>query len=61
VCYDDIYNLGFDGEDRFFCVRAACAGLSIWIDTHYPAVHLYRDELYQKYMAKGGYEAVFPK
>lgn len=59
VSYSDIYNLGFDGEDRFFCVRAACAGLKIWIDTHYPAVHLYRPELYDRYMAKGGYEAAF--
>jgi len=60
VCYDDIYNLGFDGEDRFFCVRAAVAGFKIWIDTHYPAIHLYRQEEYEKYIAKGGYEAAFP-
>lgn len=29
------------GEDRHFCIRAACAGFDLWIDTHYPATHLY--------------------
>lgn len=59
VCYDDIHNLGFDGEDRFFCVRAACKGYKIWIDTHYPAIHLYRYSEYEKYVENGGYKAAF--
>ncbi len=38
------------GEDRHFCVRAACAGFSLWLDTHVPATHLYTEEIYQKYV-----------
>lgn len=39
------------GEDRHFCVRAACAGYEMWIDTHCPARHLYTRKLYDEYMA----------
>lgn len=39
------------GEDRFFCVRAACAGFDIWTDTHVPAIHLFGEKEYQAYMA----------
>ena len=38
------------GEDRHFCVRAACAGFSLWVDTHAPAMHLYTRKLYDEYM-----------
>ena len=40
------------GEDRWFCIRAACAGFDMWIDTHYPAQHLFTDALYQEYMRR---------
>ena len=40
------------GEDRFFCVRAACAGFDIWMDTHVPAVHLFGEKEYQEYMKR---------
>ena len=39
------------GEDRHFCVRAACAGFGLWIDSHCPARHLYTRRLYEEYMA----------
>ena len=39
------------GEDRHFCVRAACAGFELWIDSHCPAQHLYTRRLYEEYMA----------
>ena len=39
------------GEDRHFCVRAACAGFELWIDSHCPARHLYTRRLYEEYMA----------
>ena len=39
------------GEDRHFCVRAACAGFEMWVDSHCPANHLYTRQLYEKYMA----------
>lgn len=42
VSYTKVPNLSFWGEDRHFCVRAACAGFSIWLETTYPAKHLYR-------------------
>ena len=39
------------GEDRHFCVRAACAGFEMWVDTHCPAIHLYTETEYQRFMA----------
>lgn len=41
------------GEDRHFCIRAACAGFEIWMDTCYPATHLYRESEYRAYMERG--------
>ena len=38
------------GEDRVFCVRAACAGFDIWMDTNVPAKHLFGETEYQEYM-----------
>lgn len=43
------------GEDRFFCVRAAVLGFELFVDTRYPAYHIYRDselEGLDKYIAK---------
>ena len=42
------------GEDRHFCVRAACAGCEIWTDTHCPAEHLYTDAMYEDYIRRQG-------
>lgn len=42
VCFKPIYNLSFWGEDRHFCIRAAALGLELYVDTHYPAYHIYR-------------------
>lgn len=39
------------GEDRHFCIRAACLGFKMWIDSRAPATHLYTRELYDDYMA----------
>lgn len=54
VDYSRIPNIqtALRGEDRHFCVRAACAGFEMWIDTHAPATHLYTRELYEKFMAE---------
>lgn len=30
------------GEDRHFCIRALALGFELFVDTHYPAFHLYR-------------------
>ncbi|TDQ41061.1 glycosyltransferase family 2 protein [Aureibacillus halotolerans] len=43
VHFGEIYNLSFWGEDRHFCVRAAALGFPLYVDTHYPAFHIYRD------------------
>ena len=52
VSYARIPNIktALRGEDRHFCVRAACAGFELWVDTHCPANHLYTRELYEQYI-----------
>lgn len=51
VSFKQIKNLSFWGEDRHFCVRASALGIDLFVDTHYPAFHIFRDlEL------KGGFE-----
>jgi len=41
-------------EDRNFCLRAACAGFPIYIDTQIPPYHLFNDEYYNTYMERIG-------
>jgi len=43
VSYNQIRNISYWGEDRHFCIRAAALGIPLFVDTHYPALHLYRD------------------
>jgi len=38
------------GEDRHFCVRAACAGFDMYIDSFYPATHLFTDADFEDYL-----------
>ncbi len=54
VNYDPIYNLSLWGEDRAFCVRAACEGLEIWLSTLHRPVHLYRPSELAKYNELAG-------
>lgn len=42
VNFNEIYNIKFIGEDRHFCIRAAALGFALYVDTHYPACHIYR-------------------
>lgn len=42
VNFNEIYNINFIGEDRHFCIRAAALGFELFVDTHYPAFHIYR-------------------
>ncbi|ASK61093.1 glycosyl transferase [Virgibacillus phasianinus] len=44
VNFNPIKNLSFWGEDRHFCVRAAAMGISLYVDTHVPAYHIYRKD-----------------
>lgn len=42
VNFTPIQNLTIHGEDRFFCIRAAVLGVRLFVDTRYPAYHIYR-------------------
>ena len=42
------------GEDRHFCIRAMCAGFKLWLDTHYPAEHLYTEQCYKNFRRRRG-------
>jgi len=44
VNFKSIKNLTIHGEDRFFCIRAAVLGIDLFVDTYYPAYHIYREE-----------------
>jgi glycosyltransferase involved in cell wall biosynthesis len=44
VNFKAIRNLTIRGEDRFFCIRAAVLGIDLFVDTHYPAYHIYREQ-----------------
>lgn len=44
VNFNEIYNISYDGEDRHFCIRAVVLGLELYVDTYYPAYHIYRIE-----------------
>lgn len=43
VNFKPIKNISLLGEDRHFCVRALALGLSVFVDTHYPSYHIYRE------------------
>ncbi|WP_238650649.1 glycosyltransferase [Paenibacillus piscarius] len=43
ISYDRVRNISYWGEDRHFCIRAAALGIPLFVDTHFPALHLYRD------------------
>lgn len=43
ISFQKIPNLSFWGEDRHFCVRAASMGCQLFVDTHYPSFHIYRE------------------
>lgn len=43
VNFKEIKNISFWGEDRHFCIRAAALGIDLYVDTHLPAYHIYRE------------------
>lgn len=43
VNFNEIKNLTMKGEDRHFCIRALVLGFSLFVDTHFPAYHMYRE------------------
>ena len=44
VNFSPIYNLSFWGEDRSFCIRAVAMGFELFVNTFYPAFHIFRPE-----------------
>lgn len=42
VRFEQVPGLGLVGEDRHFCARAAALGFGLYVDTHFPAYHIYR-------------------
>ena len=45
------------GEDRHFCISAACHGFTLWTDTHCPPEHLYTEKAYRNFMARRAEDA----
>ena len=43
ISFKPISNISFWGEDRHFCVRAKSYDLGLYVDTVYPAYHIYRE------------------
>lgn len=54
VSFDPIPNIRkvLWGEDRWFCIRAAVLGVEMWLDTHFPAEHLFTDAIYREFMRR---------
>lgn len=42
VHFGQIANLDYWGEDRHLCIRANVLGFKLYVDTHCPALHIYR-------------------
>lgn len=43
INYTSIYNVNLIGEDRHFCIKAAVHDIDIFVDTNYPAYHIYNE------------------
>lgn len=41
--FESVPGVGYWGEDRHFCIRAAALGVPLFVDTTYPAFHVYRE------------------
>ncbi|WP_217562111.1 glycosyltransferase [Paenibacillus sp. GbtcB18] len=48
VNFNEVPNINFMGEDRHFCIRAAVLGYELFVDTHFPAFHIYRERDLEK-------------
>jgi hypothetical protein len=44
VSFHTLPNISLVGEDRHFCVRAVALGFKLYVDTHVPPLHIYRND-----------------
>lgn len=44
ISFSEIKNISFWGEERHFSIRAAALGIKLYMDTHYPVFHIFREE-----------------
>lgn len=63
VSFKRIPNLDFLGEDKHFCIRASVVGYNIYLNTAYPAFHLYEPSLINQgeEFIKSGYDLDYLK
>ena len=45
VRFEKIPNINYRGEDKHFCIRAAVLGFQPYVNTEYPAFHIYNESL----------------
>lgn len=45
VSFSRIHNIFYLGEDKHFCIRAAVLGYQAYVNTEYPAFHIYNENL----------------
>lgn len=48
VNFSKIKNMPYGGEDRHICTRSEVLGFPIYVDTHYPAFHIYNKGLVEE-------------
>lgn len=61
VTFKKIPNVNYLGEDKHFCIRASVNGYEIYVNTEYPAFHLYELELLKDGIAfvESGYDLLY--
>lgn len=45
LTFDRLSSMNFPGEDRHFCTRAQALGYPVYVDSTFPAYHLFNDEM----------------
>lgn len=61
LSFEPVEGVRFWGEDRHFCIRAACLGYALWADTVHPPYHLYLESQLPRLRRwrAGGYQRAF--
>lgn len=48
LSFDRLQSLNYPGEDRHFCTRAQALGYSVFVDTNFPAYHLFTEDMVEE-------------